>query len=61
VVCANPFAGYATVTVAWSKQLPLLVLAALTGAVIGPALAVRRVAPVTLRRVLGLVIAGVKC
>ncbi len=55
-------AGHATVAVAWPAQLPLLVLAALAGAVIGSELAVRRLAPLTLRRVLGvvLVIAGAK-
>lgn len=55
-------AGHATVAIAWPAQLPLLVLAALAGAVIGSELAVRRLAPVTLRRVLGvvLVIAGTK-
>jgi uncharacterized membrane protein YfcA len=55
-------AGHATVAVAWPAQLPLLMLAALAGAVIGSELAVRRLAPVTLRRVLGvvLVIAGTK-
>jgi len=55
-------AGHATVAVAWPAQLPALMLAALAGAVIGSELAVRRLAPVTLRRVLGvvLVIAGAK-
>ena len=55
-------AGHASVTVQWPTQLPLLMLAALAGAAIGSELAVRRLAPVTLRRVLGvvLVIAGVK-
>jgi len=55
-------AGHATVAVAWPAQLPLLMLAALAGAVIGSELAVRRLAPVTLRRLLGvvLVIAGAK-
>ena len=55
-------AGHATVVIAWPAQLPLLILAALVGAVIGSELAVRRLAPVTLRRVLGvvLVIAGAK-
>jgi uncharacterized membrane protein YfcA len=55
-------AGHATVAVAWPAQLPLLILAALAGAVIGSELAVRRLAPLTLRRVLGvvLVIAGTK-
>ena len=54
--------GHATVAVAWPAQLPLLMLAALAGALIGSELAVRRLAPVTLRRVLGvvLVIAGAK-
>jgi uncharacterized membrane protein YfcA len=55
-------AGHATVAVAWPAQLPLLMLAALAGAVFGSELAVRRLAPLTLRRVLGvvLVIAGTK-
>jgi hypothetical protein len=55
-------AGHASVAVAWPAQLPLLMLAALAGAVIGSELAVRRLAPLTLRRVLGvvLVIAGAK-
>lgn len=55
-------AGHASVAVTWPAQLPLLMLAALAGAVIGSELAVRRLAPVTLRRVLGvvLVIAGAK-
>lgn len=55
-------AGHASVAVDWPEQLPLLVVAALMGAGIGSELAVRRLAPVTLRRVLGvvLVIAGVK-
>ena len=55
-------AGHASVAVAWPTQLPLLMLAALAGALIGSELAVRRLAPVTLRRVLGvvLVIAAVK-
>jgi uncharacterized membrane protein YfcA len=55
-------AGHATVAVAWPAQLPLLMLAALAGAMIGSELAVRRLAPVTLRRLLGvvLVIAGAK-
>jgi uncharacterized membrane protein YfcA len=55
-------AGHATVAVAWPAQLPALMVAALAGAVIGSELAVRRLAPVTLRRLLGvvLVIAGAK-
>jgi hypothetical protein len=55
-------AGHATVAVVWPAQLPALMLASLAGAVIGSELAVRRLAPVTLRRVLGvvLVIAGAK-
>ena len=55
-------AGHAQVAVTWPSQLPLMMLAALLGAVIGSELAVRRLAPVTLRRLLGvvLVIAGVK-
>jgi len=55
-------AGHATIAIAWPAQLPLLMLAALAGALIGSELAVRRLAPLTLRRVLGvvLVIAGAK-
>ena len=55
-------AGHASVAIAWPTQLPLLMFAALAGALIGSELAVRRLAPVTLRRVLGfvLVIAAVK-
>ena len=55
-------AGHATVVITWPAQLPLLMFAALIGALIGSELAVRRLAPVTLRRLLGvvLVIAGVK-
>lgn len=55
-------AGHAQVAVTWPKELPLLMLAALTGGVIGSELAVRRLAPVTLRRLLGvvLVVAGGK-
>ena len=55
-------AGHASIAIAWPAQLPLLMLAALAGALIGSELAVRRLAPVTLRRVLGvvLVIAGAK-
>mgnify|MGYP000014578724 CR=1 FL=1 len=55
-------AGHAQAAVTWPAQLPLLMLAALIGAMIGSELAVRRLAPVTLRRLLGavLVIAGAK-
>ena len=55
-------AGHASVAIAWPTQLPLLMFAALAGALIGSELAVRRLAPVTLRRVLGVVllIAGIK-
>lgn len=49
-------AGHASVTITWPSQLPLLMLAALAGAVVGAELAVRRLAPVTLRRVLGVVL-----
>ena len=49
-------AGHATVAVAWPAQLPLLMLAALAGALIGSELAVRRLAPATLRQVLGVVL-----
>lgn len=55
-------AGHATTAITWPMQLPLLTLAALAGAVIGSEFAVRRLAPVTLRKLLGvvLVIAGAK-
>lgn len=55
-------AGHATTTITWPEQLPLLMFAALAGAVVGSELAVRRLAPLTLRRVLGvvLVIASIK-
>jgi hypothetical protein len=55
-------AGHTSVAITWPVHLPLLMLAALAGAVVGAELAVRRLAPVTLRRVLGvvLVIAGAK-
>ena len=55
-------AGHASVAITWPMQLPLLMFAALAGALIGSELAVRRLAPVTLRRMLGvvLVIAGAK-
>lgn len=49
-------AGHASVGPHWPAQLPALMLAALAGAVIGSELAVRRLAPVTLRRVLGVVL-----
>lgn len=49
-------AGHASSTVEWPTQLPWLMLAALAGAVIGSELAVRRLAPVALRRVLGVVL-----
>ena len=64
-ILVNSVAGlarHASVAVRWPAHLPLLVLAALVGAVVGSELAVRRLAPTTLRRVLGvvLVIAGAK-
>jgi uncharacterized protein len=55
-------AGHASVVTGWPPFLPWLVVAALGGGLIGSELAVRRAAPATLKRVLGvvLVIAGVK-
>lgn len=56
-------AGYASSAHAqWPAQLPLFVLIALGGGLIGSEFAVRRLAPVTLKKLLGLVliIAGVK-
>ena len=55
-------AGHATTAVQWPPSLAWMVLAALAGALLGSELAVRRAAPVTLKRALGvvLVIAGAK-
>jgi len=55
-------AGYASTTAQWPPGIPLLVVVALGGAVLGSELVVHRLAPATLRRILGvvLVIAGVK-
>jgi uncharacterized membrane protein YfcA len=54
--------GHATVATSWPAVLPILVIVAFAGGIIGSELAVRRVAPVRLRNLLGvvLVIAGVK-
>ena len=48
--------GHASVAISWPAQLPLLMIAALAGAIVGSELAVRRLAPVTLQRVLGIVL-----
>ena len=55
-------AGYATTTQQWPQGIPLLVIAALTGAMIGSELCIRRLAPNQLRKVLAIVlgIAGAK-
>ena len=55
-------AGYATTTQQWPEGIPLLVIAALTGAIIGSELCVRRLAPGQLRKALAVVlaIAGIK-
>lgn len=55
-------AGYATTTQQWPEGIPLLVIAALTGAIIGSELCVRRLAPGQLRKALAIVlaIAGIK-
>ncbi len=54
--------GYASMTTAWPAGMPVLVVVALIGGIVGSELATRRVAPPVLRKVLGavLVIAGVK-
>lgn len=54
--------GHATVATSWPTVLPALVVVAFVGGLIGAELATRRVAPVRLRNLLGvvLVIAGVK-
>jgi len=55
-------AGFATTGQPWPEGLPWLVLAALVGGIIGSEMAVRRLAPVQLKKMLGvvLVIAGAK-
>jgi len=55
-------AGYLSVSTALPAYIPLMVLCALAGAVVGSELAVRRASPEFLRRLLGLVlvIAGIK-
>ena len=54
--------GYALTATAWPTGLPTLVLVALIGGVVGSELAVRRLAPVKLKKLLALVllIAGLK-
>lgn len=54
--------GHATVATSWPAVLPMLVVVAFMGGLIGSELAVRRAAPVRLRNLLGvvLIIAGVK-
>lgn len=55
-------AGYATTTQQWPQGIPLLVIAALSGAMIGSELCIRRLAPNQLRKILAIVlgIAGAK-
>ena len=50
-------AGYATVTQNWPAGIPLFTGAALLGALLGAELGARRVAPVRLRKALGVVLA----
>jgi uncharacterized membrane protein YfcA len=54
--------GFATTGAVWPSGIPLFVVAALIGALIGSELGVRRLAPVKLRKLLGvvLVIASLK-
>ncbi len=54
--------GYLSAGGSWPADIPLLIGVAVTGAVIGTGLAANRLAPMELRRVLGLVlvVAGVK-
>ena len=55
-------AGFATTSQAWPVGIPVLVITAVVGGLIGSELGVRRIAPLKLRRVLSLVlvIAGIK-
>ncbi|MFQ5545168.1 MAG: sulfite exporter TauE/SafE family protein, partial [Acidiferrobacterales bacterium] len=55
-------AGHMTVATSWPTDLPVLVMVALLGALIGSSLATRRLAPVQLRKLLAivLIIAAVK-
>ena len=55
-------AGYATTANAWPAGIPVLVITAVFGALIGSELGLRRIAPVQLRKALAIVlaIAGVK-
>lgn len=50
-------AGFATTDQAWPAGIPVLVIAAVAGGLIGSELGVRRLAPVKLRRALALVLA----
>jgi uncharacterized membrane protein YfcA len=55
-------AGFATTDQAWPVDIPVLVIAALAGGLIGSELCVRRLAPLKLRKALALVlaVAGIK-
>ena len=55
-------AGYATTTQQWPEGIPVLIVAAVAGAIVGSELCVRRLAPDQLRKVLAtvLAIAGLK-
>ena len=59
---AAGLAGYATVSDSWPAGIPVLVLVAFAGALIGSELGVRQLMPARLRQVLGVVlaIAGIK-
>ena len=50
-------AGYATTASVWPADIPVLVITAVLGAVIGSELGLRRLAPVRLRKVLAVVLA----
>lgn len=50
-------AGYATTTQAWPAGIPILVVTALAGGMVGSELGLRRLAPVQLRKVLAVVLA----
>lgn len=50
-------AGYATTTSQWPDGIPVLVVAAFAGAIIGSELCVRRLAPNQLRKVLAIILA----